>query len=175
MFKASSTEVSRAGTPRCGVPGRVQRPELLQTTMIKGARCAATARRRTAQARCPYLAAFVCLLAITIAFTAASQIPAFPGALGFAANASGGRNGTVYHVTTLANSGPGSFRDAASQANRIIVFDVSGYITITSELALNDNLTIAGQTAPGGGIGITGNEVSCGSSTNIIIRHMRFR
>jgi len=104
-----------------------------------------------------------------------AQIPAFPGALGFGANATGGRTGTVYHVTTLANSGAGSFRDAVSQPNRIIVFDVGGYITISSEVAMNDNLTIAGQTAPGGGIGITGNEVSCGASTNLIIRHLRFR
>ena len=105
----------------------------------------------------------------------AAQLPAFPGALGFGANATGGRNGTVYRVTTLADSGAGSLRDAASKPNRIIVFDVGGYITISSELALNDNLTIAGQTAPGGGIGIIGNEVSCGASTNIIIRHVRFR
>src|SRR5215831_11157280 len=31
-----------------------QRAELLQTTIIKGSRCAATTRRRTAQAHCPY-------------------------------------------------------------------------------------------------------------------------
>src|SRR5262245_38438527 len=121
-----------------------------------------------------YRSGLLCLFAIAAQFTASSQ-PAFPGALGFGANATGGRNGTVYHVTTLADSGPGSFRVAASQPNRIIVFDVGGYITISAELPLNDNLTIAGQTAPGGGIAITGNEVSCGASTNLIIRHMRFR
>ncbi len=121
------------------------------------------------------LALALAAIALVIGNSAPAQTPAFPGALGFAANATGGRAGTVYHVTTLANSGPGSFRDAVSQPNRIIVFDVSGYITISSEIGMNDNLTIAGQTAPGGGIGINGNEVSCGASTNIIIRHMRFR
>ena len=103
------------------------------------------------------------------------QTPAFPGAIGFGANATGGRYGTVYRVTTLADSGPGSFRDAVSQPNRIIIFDVGGYITLQSEVALSRNLTIAGQTAPGGGIGIIGAEVTTGSSTNIIIRHVRFR
>lgn len=104
-----------------------------------------------------------------------AQPPAFPGAVGFGANATGGRYGAVYRVTTLADSGPGSFRDAVSQPNRIVIFDVAGYITLATEVALSRNLTIAGQTAPGGGIGIMGAEVSTGSSTNIIIRHVRFR
>jgi hypothetical protein len=103
------------------------------------------------------------------------QAPAFPGALGFGANASGGRGGSVYHVTTLADSGTGSFRDAVSQPNRIVVFDVGGYITINSEVAVQSHITIAGQTAPGGGIGIKGREVSFGSQQNIICRHVRFR
>jgi len=100
---------------------------------------------------------------------------AFPGAVGFGAYATGGRTGTVYRVTTLADSGPGSFRDAVSQPNRIIIFDVGGYITLSSEVSVKPNITIAGQTAPGGGIAIRGAEVSFGSSSNIIVRHVRFR
>ncbi|HYG21154.1 MAG TPA: autotransporter-associated beta strand repeat-containing protein [Verrucomicrobiae bacterium] len=103
------------------------------------------------------------------------QTPAFPGAVGHGAFASGGRNGSIYRVTTLANSGAGSFRDGVSQPNRIIVFDVGGYMTLSSEVPMSRNLTIAGETAPGGGIAIRGAEVSTGSSTNIIIRHVRFR
>ena len=108
-------------------------------------------------------------------FTASAQTPAFPGAVGHGQDATGGRGGSVYRVTTLANSGAGSFRDAVSQPNRIIIFDVGGYITLSSEVAMSRNLTIAGQTAPGGGIAIRGAEVSTGSSTNLIIRHVRFR
>jgi autotransporter-associated beta strand protein len=101
--------------------------------------------------------------------------PAFPGALGFAANATGGRNGSVYHVTTLSDSGQGSFRDAVGTGNRIVVFDVGGYINLSSILLVQDNITIAGQTAPGDGIGVMGREVSFNGANNVICRHFRFR
>jgi autotransporter-associated beta strand protein len=104
-----------------------------------------------------------------------AQQPAFPGAQGFGQYATGGRGGTVYHVTTLADSGPGSFRDAVSQSGRTIVFDVGGYINLASAVSASSGLTIAGQTAPGGGIGIMNNEVSFYGRNNIICRHVRFR
>ena len=107
-------------------------------------------------------------------FTSFAQ-PAFPGALGFGANATGGRAGSVYHVTTLADSGAGSFRTAVSSPNRIVVFDVGGYINLSSAISVKDNITIAGQTAPGGGIGIMGREVSFNNAENVIVRHFRFR
>jgi hypothetical protein len=100
---------------------------------------------------------------------------AFPGAVGVGRNATGGRGGTVYHVTTLADSGTGSFRDAVSQGPRIIVFDVGGYIDIKTPISAKSNLTIAGQTAPGDGVGIMGGEVSFSGAKNVIARYIRFR
>jgi|GEM_PF-657116 len=104
-----------------------------------------------------------------------AQLTAFPGAEGYGALASGGRGGTVYHVTNLADSGPGSFRDAISQPNRTIVFDVGGTIVLQSRCYGIGNLTIAGQTAPGQGICIYSNSVYFQNTNNIIIRHVRFR
>ena len=56
------------------------------------------------------------------------------------------------------------------------MFDVGGWITLTSSnLGITqDNITIAGQTAPGGGIGIRGRKVSVGGS-NIVMRFLRVR
>ncbi|MEM5565566.1 choice-of-anchor J domain-containing protein [Psychroserpens sp. AS72] len=106
----------------------------------------------------------------------AQPIKAFPTAAGAGAYATGGRGGTVYHVTNLNNSGTGSLRDATSSSNRIIVFDVSGTIELTSTLVItSDNLTIAGQTAPLGGITVTGKTVNFSNADNIIVRYIRFR
>ncbi|WP_040420474.1 pectate lyase family protein [Actinopolymorpha alba] len=102
-------------------------------------------------------------------------IPAFPGAEGFGAYASGGRGGSVYFVTTLADSGPGSFRDAVSQPNRTVVFAVGGIIRIGERISVAPNITIAGQTAPGEGITIYGNGLSFTDANNTITRYLRVR
>jgi len=81
----------------------------------------------------------------------------------------------VYHVTHLADSGTGSFRDAVSQPNRIVVFDVGGYISLVTAVSVKSNLTIAGQTAPGQGIGFRGGEISFANQSNIIARYLRIR
>jgi len=100
---------------------------------------------------------------------------AFPEALGFGANVTGGRGGSVYHVTNLNDDGAGSFRDAVSQGNRIVVFDVGGIINIKTAVSIKSNITIAGQTAPGEGIAIHGGKLSTGKQSNIIIRYLRIR
>jgi len=102
-----------------------------------------------------------------------AQPVAFPGAAGFGCMATGGRSGSIYHVTSLADAGAGTFRDAVSQPNRTVVFDVSGVIRITGKVVAASNLTIAGQTAPGEGVVVYGNGVSF--SDNTIVRYMRFR
>ncbi|HEX7617827.1 MAG TPA: hypothetical protein VF480_03810, partial [Verrucomicrobiae bacterium] len=102
--------------------------------------------------------------------------PAFPSAEGAGADAIGGRFGGVYHVTSLADSGPGSLRDAVSAANRTVVFDVSGTINLQTPLVItNSFLTIAGQTAPGDGITVAGNMTTVQSAHDVVIRYVRFR
>ena len=125
-------------------------------------------------------------LSVVLAVSAMSFTPfaqekqlAFPGAEGggmYSQGARAAQNFTVYHVTNLNDSGAGSFRDAVSQGNRIIIFDVAGNIMLESSLEIrNSNLTILGQTAPGEGICIGGSDVRFRDGKNIIVRYMRFR
>jgi hypothetical protein len=116
---------------------------------------------------------------LTVQAARGQQIKAFPQAEGSGAEALGGRGGDVYHVINLNNSGVGSLRygiENAPSSGRTIVFDVGGWINITSKLGVDTNirnLTIAGHTAPGG-IGVRGAQFSVGGD-DIIVRHMRFR
>ncbi|MCM1227020.1 MAG: carbohydrate-binding protein [Clostridium sp.] len=106
---------------------------------------------------------------------AANAVIAFPGAVGGGKYATGGRGGEVYHVTNLNDSGAGSFRDAVSKSNRIVVFDVSGTIELKSNILCQSNVTVAGQTAPGGS-GITLKNYKMGmSGDNIICRYISSR
>lgn len=104
-----------------------------------------------------------------------AQTLAFPGAEGYGATASGGRGKPAIAVTTLADDGPGSLRDAARHSGATIVFMVGGVIHLKSNMNLGSNLTIAGQTAPGSGITVADAKVTMTGSSNIIIRYMRFR
>jgi hypothetical protein len=106
---------------------------------------------------------------------------AFPGAQGFGRFSQGGRGGAVYIVDNLNDSGTGSFRECATATGaRTCVFDVSGTININNatRLAIADgNITIAGQTSPGG-VQLTGDYTvirPSGNKSDFIFRHMKFR
>lgn len=117
----------------------------------------------------------VCALSFT---TLSAQQLAFPGAQGWGRFAKGARassSPTVYHVTNLNDSGTGSLRDAVSKSNRIVVFDVSGVIRISSRITFASNLYVAGQTAPGEGVTVYGDGVSFTGADNIICRYLRVR
>lgn len=105
-----------------------------------------------------------------------TNIPAFPGAEGGGAYTPGGRGGKVIVVTSLADEGPGTFREACEKGGaRIIVFNVSGVIQLKSQINLRaPYVTIAGQTAPGDGICITGASFLI-DTHDVVIRHIRFR
>lgn len=66
--------------------------------------------------------------------------------VGFGRNATGGSWSTPYHVTTLADSGPGSLRTALTSTQPYwIVFDVNGVIDLASDLRVKSNKTIDGR------------------------------
>jgi pectate lyase len=100
---------------------------------------------------------------------------AFPGAEGFGRNALGGRTGSPYVVSTLADSGPGSLRDAVSQPNRVVVFSIGGLIALQSRLVVSKRISILGQTAPGDGITVYGNGWSFSNADDAIVRYIRIR
>lgn len=111
-----------------------------------------------------------------ISVQAQSSAPAFPGAVGFGADTVGGRGGRVIEVTNLNDSGPGSLRAAIEESGpRTVVFRVGGTIDLTDSIDVrNPNITIAGQTAPGGGIALRGGGITIRTS-QVIIRFLRIR
>jgi hypothetical protein len=111
------------------------------------------------------------------ALPAISAETAFPGALGAAAQTSGGRGGKILRVTTLSPEGPGSLLEALNtEGPRIVVFEVGGVIDFARrELKITKPfLTIAGQTAPSPGISLlrTGVDVT---THDVVLQHIRIR
>jgi hypothetical protein len=105
-----------------------------------------------------------------------ADIPAFPGAWGGGMYSFGGRGGKVYVVTSLADTGPGTFREACNAVGpRIVVFNVAGTIHLKNRVRIRaPYITIAGQTAPGDGVCVRGATV-CVDTHDVVIRHLRFR
>lgn len=111
-----------------------------------------------------------------------ADLISFPGAEGYGRFTTGGRmidsrGAKVYYVTRLDDSGvEGTFRWAVTTGDdtpRTVLFKVAGTIYLTKNVDVKSNTTIAGQTAPAGGICLAGYRVKLGS--NIILRHLRFR
>ncbi len=105
-----------------------------------------------------------------------ATIPAFPGAEGGGMHSFGGRGGRVFVVTSLDDSGPGTFREACEAGGpRIVVFNVAGIIRLKDRIRIRaPYITIDGSTAPGDGVCIAGNTVEL-DTHDVVIRHMRFR
>ncbi len=110
---------------------------------------------------------------------AAPSIPSFPGAQGFGAMSLGGRGGAVFIVTTLEDylpekevPIPGSLRAAVeAKGPRIVVFHVGGIIQLKAPLVIrNSRLTLAGQTAAGGGICLKDHALLIEGAHDIVIR-----
>ncbi len=101
---------------------------------------------------------------------------AFPGAEGGGKYSTGGRGGKVLFVENLNDKGPGSLRKAIeTRGPRTIIFRVSGTIELSKPITIkNDSLTIAGQTAPGGGICLKNYGIVV-ETGNVIIRYIRVR
>ena len=105
-----------------------------------------------------------------------ASIPAFPGAEGGGMYSFGGRGGRIIVVTSLADEGPGTLREACETGGaRIIVFNVAGEVHLSRPIHLRaPYVTIAGQTAPGQGIVVTGETLEV-DTHDVVIRYMRFR
>ena len=118
---------------------------------------------------------FLILCLISGNLAAQQEELAFKGAQGFGRFAKGGKGGAVYHVTHLADSGKGSFRDAVSAPHRIVVFDVSGTIHVGKRILVAPYITIDGTSAPGEGITLYGNGISFSGADHAIVRYLRIR
>jgi len=118
---------------------------------------------------CTWLIAMLLTLLAPASFSAAFE--------GFGSSTPGGNNGSQVTVTSRADSGPGTLREAVAGNNRRIVFAVAGTITLSSDLSVRDRsfITIDGSTAPSPGITLQGRGITIRNSHDIIVTHMRIR
>ncbi|WP_420479945.1 pectate lyase family protein [Brevundimonas sp. FT23028] len=112
----------------------------------------------------------------TQAAVAQEEVIAFPGAEGAGRFATGGRGGAVLRVTNLNDAGPGSLRAAVeARGRRTVIFDIGGTIRLETPLTIRrGQITVAGQTAPGGGITLRDHALVV-AADDVVIRHLRSR
>lgn len=111
-----------------------------------------------------------------------AQTPAFPGAEGAGKYAVGGRGGQVYYVNSLEDTVIGDKKTKEGtlrwclqrKGPKVILFKVAGIIHLKKKLFVRDSTTIAGQSAPGEGICLAGNNVKI-AGNEVILRYLRFR
>ena len=104
------------------------------------------------------------------------SVPVLPGLVGFGVDTPAGRGGAILRVTTLADGGEGSLRDAVARPGaRTLLFEVGGTIELSGDLLIREPfLTIAGETAPSPGISLAGAGIVV-ETHDVLIHHVRVR
>lgn len=101
----------------------------------------------------------------------------YAGFEGFGSGIPGGSGGVVVYVTSLADSGPGTLREALNEGNRQIVFQVGGVIYLRKGISIKGKsfITIKGSTAPSPGITLVGHGLYIRESHDIVVESIRVR
>ncbi|MEM7028056.1 MAG: cadherin domain-containing protein [Chloroflexota bacterium] len=90
--------------------------------------------------------------------------------VGFGREVIGGRDGEIYHVTNLNDSGAGSLRAGAESSEILwIVFDVSGTINLASRIDVESNKTIDGR---GQNITLQNHGLRISGKDNVVVSHL---
>lgn len=113
-----------------------------------------------------------------------SSAPANPSSavVGYGAKTVGGAGGPVVTVSSVADSGAGTLRDAVTRANstpgpEIIRFGVAGTIDLNGDIDISaPYLTIDGSSAPAGGVQIKGGMLKVNPPAHdVIFRYLKVR
>ena len=133
----------------------------------------------TDRLRCAALAAVLACAGLGEGASASGS--AFPGAVGYGADADGWRGGRLIAVTNLADRGAGSLRACAeADGPRLCIFRVAGTIRLSAPIMVRSDVYIAGQTAPGGGVQLRLGQSTHGplivkNAHDVVVRFLKLR